>query len=65
MNNIKLDNYKKSLEKNHRALNSLIKEAYISRVDDETLREMKTQKLALKGKIVDLDRQLAEENNAT
>lgn len=65
MNNIKLDNYKKSLEKKHRALDSLIKEAYISRVDDETLREMKTQKLALKGKIVDLDRQLAEENNAT
>lgn len=60
----KLEHYKKYLEKKHRLLDKSIEQAYIKRVDDADVREMKAQKLQLKEKISVLERQIAEESNA-
>ena len=53
-----LKRYKNSLVTKHRLLDKDIKEAYIKRVDDETIKQMKTEKLVLKEKIVNIEKQL-------
>jgi uncharacterized protein YdcH (DUF465 family) len=60
----KLEQRKKSLEIKHRALDKSIEQAYIKRVNDADVQQMKVQKLQLKEKITVLERQIAEENNA-
>lgn len=52
--------YKKSLENKHRMLDKDITEAYIKRIDDETIKRMKAEKLVLKEKIVNIEKQLNE-----
>lgn len=53
-----LKRYKNSLVTKHRLLDKDIKEAYSKRVDDETIKQMKTEKLVLKEKIVNIEKQL-------
>jgi hypothetical protein len=56
--------YKKSLEIKHRLLDKQIEQAYINRIDDTTVKNMKTEKLILKEKIADLERKLTENTDA-
>lgn len=50
--------YKKSLENKHRDLDNRINQAYNEHVGDEKLKAMKLDKLTLKQKITDIEKEL-------